>query len=352
MLFAVSVVAWSATALTFGRIPALASAALLLRVSRLGDALPPGVERRGVRDRARALGARPARGRCAGPPTKRLRRARRRHRRARPDPSREPGTAPGGSRAAAGGCVAWRRRLAWVAACFAAAVLPLAGWAVHNGIRYDDVTVARGGRAWVPFLRVFIADRTIAAENGPASRRLAELIENNVLTREPFSEPRCAARRVPGERVELRDGQADRALRPGARARQQLRRALRLGGRGDPRSIRGRTRAASPTSFWEFLMQRPLRESVAPREQTAPEPPAPTFESDGVVLPNPQATVLARRRPVRVRLVRLGLHRLVHARRSVACLGRPGSPGALPRGRLARCAPGTPSFRRGPARRG
>ena len=44
--------------------------------------------------------------------------------------------------------------------------------------------------------------------------------------------------------------------------------------------------------FWEFLMQRPIRESVAPREQTAPEPPAPTFESDGVVLPNPQATIL------------------------------------------------------------
>jgi hypothetical protein len=45
-------------------------------------------------------------------------------------------------------------------------------------------------------------------------------------------------------------------------------------------------------TFWEFLMQRPLREDVAPREQTAPEPPAPTFERDGVVLPNPQATVL------------------------------------------------------------
>ena len=45
-------------------------------------------------------------------------------------------------------------------------------------------------------------------------------------------------------------------------------------------------------TFWEFLVQKPLREDVAPRAQTAPEPPAPTFESDGVVLPNPQATVL------------------------------------------------------------
>jgi hypothetical protein len=46
-------------------------------------------------------------------------------------------------------------------------------------------------------------------------------------------------------------------------------------------------------TFREFLRQKPLRENVAPRAQTAPEPPAPTYESDeGDVLPNPQATVL------------------------------------------------------------
>ena len=39
-------------------------------------------------------------------------------------------------------------------------------------------------------------------------------------------------------------------------------------------------------------MQAPIREGVAPRAQTAPAPPAPTFVSDGVALPNPQATVL------------------------------------------------------------
>ena len=67
--------------------------------------------------------------------------------------------------------------------------------------------------------------------------------------------------------------------------------------------------------FWDFLMQRPIREGVAPRAQTAPEPPPPTYESDGVVLPNPQATVLLDAVPVRVRLVRVRLHRLVHASR-------------------------------------
>ena len=45
-------------------------------------------------------------------------------------------------------------------------------------------------------------------------------------------------------------------------------------------------------TFWEFLRQKPLRENVVPREQTEPERPTPTFESDGVVLPNPQASIL------------------------------------------------------------
>ena len=45
-------------------------------------------------------------------------------------------------------------------------------------------------------------------------------------------------------------------------------------------------------TFWEFLVQRPLREDIVPREQTAPEPPPTTIERAGVVLPNPQANVL------------------------------------------------------------
>ena len=102
-------------------------------------------------------------------------------------------------------------------------------------------------------------------------------------------------------------------------------------------------------TFWEFLRQKPLRENVAPREQTAPEAPAPTFESDGDVLPNPQATVLARRRAVRLRLVRVRLHRLVHARgsrrRSGATRRRRSGIGRSSR----RSGRGTPSSRRGRA---
>ena len=44
--------------------------------------------------------------------------------------------------------------------------------------------------------------------------------------------------------------------------------------------------------FWQFLMQAPIREGIAPRAQTEPAPPPATFTRDGVVLPNPAATVL------------------------------------------------------------
>ena len=61
---------------------------------------------------------------------------------------------------AAGG----RPSLRGVAVCLAAAILPLAAWAVHNAVRYDDLTVARGSKAWVPFFRV-------GGETDPRERR-------------------------------------------------------------------------------------------------------------------------------------------------------------------------------------
>ena len=187
--------------------------------------------------------------------------------------------------------VAWRRRFALAAICLGAAVLPLAAWAVHNGIRYDDATVARGGRAWVPFLIVFTGNRTIAPENGEASQRLAGLIEEHVLSRNPH------ARLDAGLDAYLRNGSNYETVRLIALSDAVL-------GRGENydvlfdsalEAIRKHSgiyfRGVADT-FWEFLRQKPLRENVAPREQTAPAPPPPTFEADGAVLPNPQATVL------------------------------------------------------------
>ena len=289
LLFATSVVAWSATALTFGRVPALIAAVLLLVypawATLYHQASSDAVFATGLAVWALILA------RTLLRPT------------------------TGGFLALGVGIAVlvlirpanqvllpallvpllaaapWRRRLAWTAACLAAAALPLAAWAAHNQARYDDFTITRGGRAWVPFLRVFVADRSIDPDNGPASRRLGALVENEVLDREPFR-----SLDVPLEAY-FENGTNYETVR-------LIALSDRVFGRDSDYEVMfdsaleairedlGAYASGVADVFWEFLMQRPLREGVAPREQTAPEPPRPTFESDGVVLPNPQATVL------------------------------------------------------------
>jgi hypothetical protein len=80
----------------------------------------------------------------------------------------------------------WRARAKWAAAFVVAAVLPLVGWAVFNGVRFGDYTLARGGNAVIPFYRAFISDKIVWPDNGPASRKLANAIEQHLLTREPY----------------------------------------------------------------------------------------------------------------------------------------------------------------------
>jgi hypothetical protein len=79
-----------------------------------------------------------------------------------------------------------RARLTWAAAFLVAAILPLAAWAVLNGARFGDYTLARGGNAVVPFYRAFITDRIVAPDNGPSSRRLAAAVRQHLVTRNPY----------------------------------------------------------------------------------------------------------------------------------------------------------------------
>ena len=81
---------------------------------------------------------------------------------------------------------AWRARIERTAAFLIAAALPLAGWSVHNGVRFDYWGLARGGNAVVPFYRAFITDHIISPENGEDSRRLAAAMQRHLLTREPY----------------------------------------------------------------------------------------------------------------------------------------------------------------------
>jgi hypothetical protein len=81
---------------------------------------------------------------------------------------------------------AWRDRLRWAGAIALAAVLPLAAWSVHNGVRFDTWALARGGNAIIPFYRAFITDHIVSPENGESSRRLAAAMQQRLLTREPY----------------------------------------------------------------------------------------------------------------------------------------------------------------------
>ena len=80
----------------------------------------------------------------------------------------------------------WRNRVRWAAAIALAAVVPLAAWTVHNGVRFDTWALARGGNAIIPFYRAFITDHIVGPENGEASRRLAAAMQQHLLTRDPY----------------------------------------------------------------------------------------------------------------------------------------------------------------------
>ena len=82
--------------------------------------------------------------------------------------------------------MSWRARIASAAAFVACAVGLLALWTVHNGVRFGDYTVARGGNSRLPFERVFLTERIVRPENGPASRRLAEAVKRELLPEEPY----------------------------------------------------------------------------------------------------------------------------------------------------------------------
>jgi hypothetical protein len=80
----------------------------------------------------------------------------------------------------------WRNRVRWAGAVALAAIVPLATWSVHNGLRFDTWALARGGNAIVPFYRAFITDHIVSPANGEASRRLAAAMQRDLLTREPY----------------------------------------------------------------------------------------------------------------------------------------------------------------------
>jgi hypothetical protein len=79
-----------------------------------------------------------------------------------------------------------RDRGKWSLACLVAGALPLVAWAVLNGARFGDYSLARGGNAVIPFYRAFISDKIVSPDNGPASRELGEAVRKYLITRNPY----------------------------------------------------------------------------------------------------------------------------------------------------------------------
>jgi Glycosyltransferase family 87/Dolichyl-phosphate-mannose-protein mannosyltransferase len=79
-----------------------------------------------------------------------------------------------------------RARVTWAAAFLVPALVLIGGWAVHNGIRYDNYTVARGGNATVPFFRAFVTDKIVRPDNGPQSRELARAVQRDLIPQQPY----------------------------------------------------------------------------------------------------------------------------------------------------------------------
>ena len=346
LLYATSILAWSATALHFGRIPALFSALLLLvypayatlyhqassdAVFATGLAVWALLLARALR---RAVGWTVRRASGAGIAAARPHPARRTRCCCRSRSSRRSSrTSPG----AAGSCS--RRRAS------SAAVLPLAAWALHNGVRYDDTTVARGGRAWVPFLQVFTVEQDDLARERPgvrAARRADRGGGALARARTRASTSRSTRTSANGSNYETvrlialsdsvlgRDENYDVLFDSAVEAIREhpgdvlpRRRRHVLGVPAAEAAPRGRRPARADGA-------RGARADVRVGRRRAPEPAG----------HGPR-----RRRAVRLRLVRVRLHRLVHARRPV---GRSGAdPGTQERYREI-VAPGAGVGRRAP----
>jgi hypothetical protein len=78
-----------------------------------------------------------------------------------------------------------RTRVTRAAALVLAAVIPLVCWALVNGARYGEWTVARGAKGAL-FQHSLVVDRDIEASNGPATRQLIGAVRRRLLTREPY----------------------------------------------------------------------------------------------------------------------------------------------------------------------
>lgn len=83
--------------------------------------------------------------------------------------------------------VPFRQRLQQMAAFSLVLAVVVGAWSAHNAYRHGFFAVSRLTGATQPFLRVFAGDHLVVPENGPASRALADAVEQHILPRAPAS---------------------------------------------------------------------------------------------------------------------------------------------------------------------
>ena len=157
-----------------------------------------------------------------------------------------------------------------------------AAWAAHNAVRYDDFTVARGSKAWVPFFRV-------GGRRRPGERRRVAPAGGRRRAARPHAaavrEPRRRHAHVLPRRREPRGDPDDRPLRPASSAgtRTTTSCSTRRSRRSAPTP--GATSSGVADTFWDFLSQRYAPE---PRERPVPIPDLPAeLTIDGKPFPAP-----------------------------------------------------------------
>jgi hypothetical protein len=79
----------------------------------------------------------------------------------------------------------WRLRAAVVAVAAAAALAVVRGVALESPAHYTRI-LAQGPGADAFLFRAYELDRIVAPDNGPASRQLAEVVQSQLLTKEPY----------------------------------------------------------------------------------------------------------------------------------------------------------------------
>lgn len=84
------------------------------------------------------------------------------------------------------GTISLRYKIKMVGVFSSVLIVLVSLYSLNNYLRFDDFTVSRGSKAWIPMYRLFIIEDKVDAENGPYSGELARVVKKELLSQEPY----------------------------------------------------------------------------------------------------------------------------------------------------------------------